>query len=118
MTTTVIIIVITFVIIMVPVAHAELPGENNSCNVFDQVVPTNYGARTFWALLFCWCDWVSVMLNPKDMNFVVSDQRHYHLHLWQSVTHVANNMAVLQRMKSCEILYQTKHQDSRRIDTF
>ena len=35
MTTTVIIIVITFVIIMVPVAHAELPGENNSGDVFD-----------------------------------------------------------------------------------
>ena len=55
MTTTVIInmaiIVITFVIIMVPVTHAELPGENNSGDVFDQIVPTNYGARTFWALL-------------------------------------------------------------------
>ena len=54
MTTTVIIIVITFVIIMVPVAHAELPGENNSGDVFDQIVPTNYGARTFWALLSVW----------------------------------------------------------------
>ena len=49
---TIIVIFVTIIIVTIlPIAHAEFPGEDDSSNAFDKEVPTNYRTRTFWTLL-------------------------------------------------------------------
>jgi len=47
----VIAIIFQLIIVSIPVTHAEFPGEDYSGNAFNQKVPSNNWARTFWTLL-------------------------------------------------------------------
>ena len=75
-------------IIVTPIAHAEFSGEDNGSNAFDEKVSSNYRTRTFWTLLLSCCHWH--ISNPMKPGKLFS-----HLHFWQSITHVTDNMTIL-----------------------